>query len=192
MHIDQFKMNDGKTLELQNMNADVAIKAREINITNGNLSSRYSEVNNAALQLKLPVETDSISKPLNLDLKIGNSKVSFLELGALLPDFEGMDQKVNFSGEIYGNINDLKGRDIVFETGQDSKVEMEFYINEPRDPENMYLFIDLKELQTSFSDLSSIRLPNWSEIRFLTFPESFYEAGLISQMRAVKHCLQTR
>ena len=178
-HVDQFKMNDGKSLELQNLNGQVTIKAREINLVDCNLESRYSEINNASLQLKLPVETDSISKPLNLDLKVGNSRVSFLELGILLPGFEGMNQNVDFSGEIYGNINDLKGRDIVFETGDNSRAVLDFYINEPRDPENMYLFIDLKESQTSFTDLSNIRLPNSSETAYLTFPDGFYEAGIL-------------
>jgi len=178
-HIDQLKMNDGDILQLETMNAAVGIKAREITITHCNIKSKYSEVNNASLRLKLPVETDSISKPMDMHLTIDNSHMSFIELGELLPGFRGMDQRIDFSGEIFGNINDLKGRDIILSTGQDSHAALDFYINEPRDPENMYVFIDLKILQTSFNDLAKVRLPNRSDISFLTFPEGFYKAGLL-------------
>lgn len=179
-NIDEFKMNDGKQLELQNLSAQVTFKPREINIVNCDLRSHYSEINDASLKLQLPYETDSISKPLNLNLRVGNSRLSFIEVGELLPGFEGMDQLVDFSGEIYGNINDLKGRNIIFETGDNSRAILDFYINEPRDPENMYLFVDLKESQTSFTDLSNIRLPNNSGTKYLSFPDGFYEAGVLT------------
>lgn len=178
-HVDQLKMNDGDILELDNMSADVSFKAREINIANCSIESSFSEINEASLRLQLPVESDSVSSPMDMNLKIGNSHVSFIELGELLPGFKGMDQRIDFSGEIYGNINDLKGRDIVLSTGQESYAALDFYINEPRDPENMYVFIDLKNLQTSFNDLAKVRLPSQSDISFLSFPEGFYKAGLL-------------
>ncbi|WP_340113280.1 translocation/assembly module TamB domain-containing protein [Maribellus mangrovi] len=178
--INRLVMNDGKSLELNKLNADVTIKAKEINILKGNLESRYSAIDNANVHLELPEQNDSVKTPLNIDFTLDKSKVSFRELGILLPGFKGMDQLVEFSGRVYGNINDLKGKNILLNTGQETSAIIDFYINEPRDPENMYLFIDLKESQTSFSDLANIRLPNTFKYDYLSFPEGFYEAGLLN------------
>ena len=178
--INQLVMNDGKNLELNKLNANVTIKAKEINIQKGNLESRYSAISDASIRLELPTQNDTVQTPLNLDFKIGKSKVSFRELGLLLPGFKGMDQLVEISGQIYGNINDLKGKNIQLNTGQETSAVLDFYINEPRNPESMYLFLDLKESQTSFSDLANIRLPDDYKYRYLSFPEGFYEAGLLN------------
>ena len=177
--IDNLSMNDDKSLELKTLNAAVTIKAREVNITNCNLESRHSRLSNTALKLNLPSKNDSTNQALNLDLRIGNSLLSFREVGAIIPGFKGMDQVVELSGQIYGNINDLKGKNIWLSTGQETNANLDFYMNEPRDLDNMYLFIDLKQSQTSFSDISNVRLPDISSIPYLRFPESFYEAGLL-------------
>lgn len=178
-YIDNLSMNDGQSLVLENLKAAVSIKAREINISDASLNSRYSRLQNTSFHLNLPSKNDSVAEPLNMELNIGSSRLSFREVGAILPGFKGMDQVVELSGQIYGNINDLKGKNIWLKTGEQTNANLDFYINEPRNPESMYLFIDLKQSQTSFSDISNVRLPNLSSIRYLRFPESFYEAGLI-------------
>lgn len=178
-HVSNLTMNDGRSLELSNLSTNVTIKEREINFENCELSSNRSKLQNTSVQLVLPSKNDSVAQALDIDIRIGNSQVSFSELGVLLPGFRGMDQMVNLSGQIYGNINDLKGKNIFISTGNETNAELDFYINEPRDPENMYLFIDLKNSQTSFNDISKVRLPNTFSLEYLRFPETFYEAGQI-------------
>ena len=56
----------------------------------------------------------------------------------------------------------------------------DFYANEIFQPENMYLFVDLKNSQTSFEDISQIRFPNNSKIKYLSFPESLYNSGIVN------------
>lgn len=177
--INKLSMNDGQKLELKNLSTNIKANNKTIQLNNLHLQSRYSDINKTDILLNLPVLTDTVKQPASIDLQVGESEISFIELGELIPALKGMRQSVHLSGQVYGNINDLKGRNIVFETGQETKTDLDFYINDLTDPENMYLFLDLKESKTSFTDLSSIHLPNSSSIRYLEFPKSFYDAGIL-------------
>lgn len=179
-----FVLNDlsfkgGKQLVLEKANADVQIHERKIKVSGLSAQTSLSKLQSTSLELVLYSESDSINRSFDLDLKLEGSIIDFKELGRLIPSFDGMDQKVELAGNIYGNLNDLKGKDIQLRTGETTNATIDFYINDLIDPENMYLFVDLKKSETSFSDISSFKFPNSAEQQYLYFPESFYDAGLL-------------
>jgi len=177
--INDLTLNDGKRLYLNKMKANVIYTKNKIAINNLNLATRRSELNNAQLTLNL-TPTDTTNTPTKIDARFSNSTVSFYEIAELVPALKGMDQQVNCSGHIYGTINDLKGKNIVLKTGENTSAKFDFYINDLKSPKNMYLFVDLKETETTFTDISRIKLPRQMPFRYFNFPEAFYETGKLS------------
>ncbi len=178
--INRFGLNAKDFMVLKNFTGDVIITDTLLEISNCNLNSRFSSVENASVKINLPQVKDSLASPLTFDVRVEKSHLNLHEIATVVPAIAGMDQILEFSGQVYGNTNDVKGKDISISTGQETKAVIDFYVNGPDDPDNMYLFIDLKELQTSFADLSNIRLPNGAATNYLEFPDGFTEAGLMS------------
>jgi hypothetical protein len=176
--INSLNFNDGKKLFLEQLSANITTTSNLLSINELNLKSKYSEINNSNIQIQLN-KTETNKSP-EIDFHLNNSKVSFLELSGLIPSLKGMNQTVKISGRVYGDINDLKGKNIVLETGQNTNAILDFYINGIDNPETMYLFFDLKQSQTTFADISQVRLPKSSAIKYIEFPESFYDAGTLS------------
>lgn len=177
--IKHLSLNEDNDFFFKNISSDVKITSKQIDIRDFNIESRFSSVENASVRLDLPYIQDSVQVPLNIDVLVEASHLSFRELGDIVPSLAGMNQVVDLSGQVYGTINDLKGKNISIETGQETKAVLDFYVNDPDDPNNMYLFLDLKELQTSFSDLSNIRLPNSLPNPYINFPDAFRQSGIL-------------
>lgn len=177
--INDLSLNDGKRLFLTQMQANVIYNKANIKLNDFNLATQHSKINNAKLTIDLKGQNTEPAQT-KIDASFSDSKISFYEIAELVPALKGMDQIVNCSGQIYGTINDLKGKNVVLETGENTSAKFDFYINDLKDPNNMYLFIDLKESETSFTDISEIKLPQQLPFRYFNFPKSFYDAGLLT------------
>lgn len=180
LKLNDLNFNDGKKLSLEYFSADLIATSEQIEIKSINLKSKHSEINNSEFSyLFKKNKLLPITKP-KIDFTLTKSKLSFLELAELIPTLRGMNQNINLSGRIYGDFDDLKGKNLIIKTGKSTEAVLDFYINGISNPETMYLFFDLKESKTTFSDISNIRLPRKSNLTRIEFPESFYKAGLLS------------
>jgi len=178
-NITQLELSDENLPPLKEFSGSVRITSDQLEVKDVRMASTLSSIDNALFILDFPNPQDSIQKTANFDFLIGRSQINFRDLGMLVKGVDGMNQVVDLSGRIYGTTNDIKGKNITINTGQVTKAVLDFYINDPYDPENMYLFLDLQESQTSFTDLSNIRLPYRSGREYLEFPEGFSESGLL-------------
>lgn len=175
--VNSLDFNDGKKLFLEQFSANIIASGNSIQISELNFKSKRSEINNSNASIKLNKSTSN-KKP-EFDFHLNNSKISFLELAEIIPSLRGMNQLINISGRIYGNLDDLKGKNVVLKTGKNTRAILDFYINDIADTENMYLFLDLKQAQTSFSDISQIRLPKKSKVKNIEFPDYFYDTEIL-------------
>ncbi len=176
--INSLNFNDGKKLFLNEFSANIVTTSNSIEIDKLNLKSKYSVINNSNASISL--NTNSANRDPEIDFHLKNSKISFLELAEIVPDLKGMDANVKISGRIYGNLNDLKGKNITLKTGRNTKAVLDFYINDITNTESMYLFFDLKQSQTTFSDISRLKLPKKFAVKNIEFPDYFYDAGVLS------------
>jgi hypothetical protein len=176
--INSLTFNDGKNIFLNQFSANIIASHNEVNINELNLKSKYSEINNSAISFLLN-KNESNKKP-QFEFRLNNSRISLLEIAELNPVLKGMNQSVYMSGRIYGNLDDLKGKNVILRTGNNTQAVLDFYINGIMNPETMYLFFDLKQAKTTFSDISNLKLPNKFSLDKLVFPDSFYDAGNLS------------
>lgn len=175
--INSLTFNDGKKLFLNQLAANFIYANNKLQINELNLKSKHSEINNSTLSFRL--NKNASNQTPEFDFHLNNSKISFLEIAELVPSLKGMDELVNVSGRIYGDLDDLKGKNVVLKTGINTEAVLDFYINGITDTESMYLFFDLKRFKTTFSDVSKYKLPKAANLEKLKFPDSFYEAGML-------------
>jgi hypothetical protein len=178
--IKELNLDDGKNLFLKNLSAEVSFFQKKTEVKNVSFETLKSSVRNTEIELNFEnIENRSLTEA-EFDIRLSESEISFSEMAELIPSLKGMDLKLNISGQVYGTVNDLQGKNIVLKTGQNTSAFLDFYINDITDVENMYLFVDLLNSQTTFNDLSQIHLPHIANVEFLSFPASFYQMGRIN------------
>ncbi len=169
----------GKDFKVESKSAEFVATKKEIKIKNLNVKTQRSEINQLDFTLKFAENKNGEKTLPDFDLRLAPSVIDFAELSDFFTGLKGMDQLVEFTGRIYGNMNDVKGKDVIIRTGNNTNARLDFYINGLNDPETMYLFLDLKNLETTFDDISAFNFPIQTKIANLEFPESFYDAGLL-------------
>ncbi len=178
--LEQFTLNDGKDFKIDEFSSEFNFAGNRIKVNELNLKTLYSSVEGSSLLVNLPDSSDNFFEDVRFDFNFSHCRVSLFDLALLLPDLKGMNQIIDCSGQISGTVNDLRGKNIELSTGKNTYVLMDFYLNDITNSETMYLFLDLKQSQTTFSELSKIRLPDKGKKGYLSFPKDLYEAGLVS------------
>ncbi|NQU88191.1 MAG: hypothetical protein HQ541_20785, partial [Mariniphaga sp.] len=178
-NLDNLSFKYTNNLEIKNLSASIEANPEKINIERINLNTIKSSVVNANLEIALEDSSTNFSD-LNINLTVGQSYLNMKDISIFIPSLRGMDDVFEFSGRIFGNPMDLKGRNIIFKTGENTLINCNFYANDISDLNDIYLFFDLSLLQTTFSDLSKLQFPLSSQIQNLSFPESFYNAGILT------------
>jgi hypothetical protein len=178
--IDQLTLDDNKNFKITELQSVFTSKNSKIELAELNLETSRSNISQSRAIIEFPSEKEDSLQTLQFNFAFADSKVSFYDISQLVPALKGMNQVVEVSGEVYGNIDDLNGRNLILNTGRNTSAKFDFYANGITDPENMYLFVDLKQSQTSFQDLNRIKLPQKWGTGYLTFPESLQDAGIFS------------
>ncbi|RIH64879.1 hypothetical protein D1164_12625 [Mariniphaga sediminis] len=183
LKINQFTLNDGKEFSIRNLHSSLLFSGNKIELDGFNMTTSHSNISNSRFLIELPEELAkdaTFAESVQFDFRFSHSQISFYDVSQLVPRLRGMDQIVDCSGQIYGSINNLKGKNLELVTGKRTYALLDFYANDITSTESMYLFLDLKRSQTTFDELSRIKLPGKDKIYFLHFPETLYEAGLIT------------
>lgn len=170
-------LNDNRGFYLNGLSAEIRQTGSDFFIDNlllETLNSRIESPYIAYKQQPMPGSDETVSE---LDIRLSPSQVSLADLSLFIPGLEGMDQLLEVSGQISGNIQNLKAREFEIRTGSDTRIAGDFAMNYIPGFGEPFLFLELKEARTNFRDLSSIRLPNSSSVRNLKFPDQLYQAG---------------
>ncbi len=173
-------LNDQKGFYLNEMSAFVSLTGRDFRIDHLRLETLQSTIDSthiALLQKNLPGSEDWVSE---LDITIGASSVSLADIALFVPEISGMDQQIELSGRISGNMRNLRARNINITTGEHTRLLADFSVSLLPGFSEPFLFVELKRSQTDFRDLARIKLPDRSTTRQLRFPPGFYQAGLIT------------
>ncbi len=169
-----------KDIIINQLDADVKIKRDNIDIKALNMNTDKSEINGLNLKMQSGDNEKGLNKNMNFDVMLAKSTVNLAELGELIPTFHEIDETVEVSGRIYGNLSDIKGKDLILKTGNNTNAEFDFYINGIENIETMYLFLDLKQLETTVESINNFKIVSKGKRIQMHIPESFYNSGLLS------------
>lgn len=178
--IDDLNLNYNNQVQINRLSAKVTATSRKIEITGLNMESDHSVVNNLNLMVEAGKNEIMLNEKMDFDFTLEKSMVSIAELSGLIPSLGGMDEDIEVSGRIYGNIHDLKGKDVTLRTGETTNATFDFYVNGIENPETMYLFLELKNLETTLKDIKNFEIVrNGKPIRY-TIPAPIYQLGVLS------------
>jgi hypothetical protein len=180
-----FKLNNltlrhDSTLNVKKFAAEVYITKNKIRIDSLNIRTDNSEINNSSLLMQVGNNDSVFNRNMRFDVRFDKSTINVSELGLLIPSIHEIDETIEMSGRIYGNLNDLKGKDLLLRSGKRTSAAFDFYVNGIQDIETMYLFIDLKRLQTTMQDISNFEIISNGKNYSIRFPEQLYNAGLLT------------
>ncbi len=179
-NINRLSLNDGKDFKIYNLSTNFILSGNVIEMNGFSVKTNYSEISDSRFYVELPQEKEDFLESVQFDFQFAPSKISFYDISILVPKLSGMDQTVELSGQIHGNLNNLRGKELSLSTGTNTEAVLDFYINDITNIETMYLFLDLKKSKTSFEELSRIKLPGNGMVKYLNFPDALYQAGEIT------------
>lgn len=178
--INDLTLNYNSNIYINQLSANVIITKNKINVQAMNLKSNKSEINNLNLLMNADENGEMFNRDMNFELQLSKSFVNLSELAELIPPLKEIDEDIEFEGRIYGTLNDLKGKDLIFKTGESTDISFDFYANGIDDLETMYLFLDLKKLETTVRDINGFNIKRNGKKIDLHIPDAFNNSGLLS------------
>ena len=178
--VDEFQFNDQKDFELQEFTGNFEVTNDSVNVRKLHIKTSNSEIAEAELKVdksKIGREMNMSKLKVNLDLK--KSFISLKDIGIAVPQLKGMDENIQVSGQLSGTLADLKGKNIEFSLGKNTRLTFDIYLNGLPDLANTYLHIDLKQSFADLGELAQVKLPDNFPLKQIYIPEVLVQAGLI-------------
>lgn len=116
---------------------------------------------------------------IDIHTSINKSRFGADDIAFIIPDLWGINQSIDFSGELDGKICDLKAKNLYLKYGKQTVFQSDFRISGLPDANAMKMDIDIKKLKTSNADLSRIMLPPYTEKHPLPLPDQVAILGNI-------------
>ena len=178
--INNLTLNYNNYLYINQLSTNVTVTKSKIELDSLSLNSNKSEINDLSLILQVGENETVLNRNMIFDVQLSKSNINLTELAEIIPPFKEIEESIEVSGRIYGNLKDIKGKDLILTTGENTNANFDFYINGVEDIETMYLFLDLKQLETTVSDINNFTIvSNGKEIK-KNIPESLYNSGLLN------------
>ena len=178
--INDLTLNYNNNISINQFSANVTITKRKIDVQSLNMKSDKSEINNLNFLLNADENGVMFNRDMNFELQLSKSFVNLAEFSELISPLKEINEDIELEGRIYGTLNDLKGKDIIFKTGESTDINFDFYANGIDNLETMYLFLDLKKLETTVTDIIRFDVVKNGKKIDLHIPDSFYDSGLLS------------
>lgn len=178
--INSLTLNYNNYLDINNLSAKVSITKQKIKIDSLSLTSNKSEINDLNLLLKVGENETVLNRNMDFDVELSKSNINLSELAELIHPLKEIEESVEVSGRIYGNIKDIKGKDLTLKTGLNTNAVFDFYVNGIEDIETMYLFLDLKQFETTVNDITGFKIVKNGRKVQMNIPDSFYNSGILS------------
>lgn len=179
-HLFSMSLNDGKGFYLNELSASVKQKGSDIFIHHLRLETLLSEINDADIAIRQQPMPGTEETVTDIEINLYQSRISLADISIFVPQIDGMDQEIELSGRITGNMQNLRARNLEIRTGRNTQILADFSLSHMPGFREPFLFVDLKRSQTDFRDISQIKLPNSMAKRYLTFPQQLYQAGIIT------------
>lgn len=119
---------------------------------------------------------DSVHMGYNLQ----QSRIDLNDVSFFAPALEGLKERLNIKGRVYGTISSLNARDLEIEYGNSTRLVGNIDMDGLPDIKETFIFLDLKSLTTNYQDLRQIPQPPFNQDKTLKIPSNIANLG---QMR---------
>jgi len=180
LRINHLSFNDGKSLFVTDLSTRMVSYQHVIKLIGLSLNTPRSSIGNA----NFSVDQSEITQGKNytaslIDIDVKESTVDLQDLAQFIPALKGMDLQIGVSGHVFGNLSNLKGKNLTVGFGDHSRMACEFSVNDLINPDQAFIYLDLTDMSVDFRDIAKIRLPDSSDQTYPVIPSFLFDAGLI-------------
>ena len=159
MTINDINFTEKSGLRVERLRANFSLSKHHMHFNKLRIATDDSQVQMPNLNLTYDGydKLSQFTEKVKLNAVISKSKLTTRTLSYFASELAKYDVSATVSGKFKGTIADLRGRDVLIETGQITRFATNFSITGLPNIEQTMLFVDVKELSTFTSDLSFIR-----------------------------------
>jgi hypothetical protein len=179
-HLFSMSLNNGQGFYLNELSARVSQVGKDFFINNLRLETLNSAIDSADIAIRQQELPGSDDTTTDMEISLYKSVISLADLSLFVPAMEGMNQKVEVSGRVTGNMQNLRARNLQVSTGANTNILADMSLSYIPGFSEPFLFVEVKQSQTDFQDISQVRLPNSAKVSYLKFPPQLYQAGTIT------------
>jgi len=161
--IKSLSFEDHSGFLVNNFYANASISKNHLIFRNVKINTKLSRISGAKIALYFKsfkdFKPEARYEQVKLNLVLFPSDINLNDIAFFSPKLYGTNQLINLSGEIKGSISNLKGRNIRIRYGEQSKIHGEFNLNGLPDFKETFIYVDLKDFNTSVKEIESLELP---------------------------------
>ncbi|HLO90299.1 MAG TPA: translocation/assembly module TamB domain-containing protein [Lentimicrobium sp.] len=176
-HISSLSAREKSGFILYQFTSGLVFKSNEIRAKGLHISTPGAD-----LQLDLKFAFNHLSDfnhfidSVKMDASFRPSMLDINEIRYFAKEVKGMEDLINFEGNVKGTVSSLKARAFKFSTGESTSFFGEINMDGLPDIEDTFIHLNVKNLTTDYYDISNIQLPaNEKPI----IPEELKNLGLI-------------
>jgi len=147
--------------------ADMTIHRQSLDFKNIRIRNQQSNVNANQVHFEFrdyqKFRDGGIWDNVKIVLNFNDSRVNTHDLGYFSDRFWGVDEEVNLSGNLYGRLNNLKGKNIRINYHNYLTFNGDFDLNGMPDYQQTYMFLDLQELSADIGQIKRYGIPGMSD-----------------------------
>ena len=179
--IEDISGSDVSGLEVKKFVSDLRIGEGKVEMKGSDIAFNSSNLKGDLIfKLNDIEDMDYFETRVKMDHEFDETRLQIGDLAYFVSELEGMDKEIIISGNIKGTVDQLKGKNIRIDFGDQSFFKGNFSMDGLPNIEQTYINLDVKEITSNKRDLERIQIPPFSKKTYLATPSNF---GVLGQMR---------
>jgi TamB, inner membrane protein subunit of TAM complex len=180
-NINKMRFFEQSGFQIDDLTTYFNISPKGIMTENLEIKTPYSDIHGNALFLSNTYKDFSnFISEVNIKSYFDSSLVSFRDICYFAPKLDCLNKSLTLTGEIKGRINSLKARKISLLLDDGTSFKGKADISGLPDSENMFLYVNVKELITSKNQMEQLPLYPFTKETFVRLPSAFTHLGKIN------------
>jgi hypothetical protein len=173
--------SDVSGLEVKKFVSDLRIGEGKVEMKGSDIAFNSSNLKGDLIfKLNDIEDMDYFETRVKMDHVFDNTVLQIGDLAYFVSDLEGMDKEIILSGNVKGTVDQLKGKNLRIDFGDQSFFKGNFSMDGLPNIEQTYINLDVKEITSNKRDLERIQIPPFNKKTYLATPSNF---DMLGQMR---------
>jgi hypothetical protein len=175
------KMKEQSGFNLTQLSGDVIFSNELTSLQNFSINT-----DSTSLSGSLSFVYDSVSEygdfidEVYMNTHFDTSRLFFADVGYFAPELLQMNQTYYLYGDVRGPVSNLNANNLYLAYGNQTFVNGNFSVQGLPVIESTFILARVKEVQTNYADLCSLKIPGEHQARTLPIPENIRNLGLVS------------
>jgi hypothetical protein len=166
---------------IKELNTDMSLSGRHMDFANFNLVTPYSNLSakNLKLSFKEYGDFSDFVNSVGINFSFNPSLVSFNDISFFATPLIGYDEEFRLSGDIKGQISNMKGKEILLVYKDQTRLMTNFTMIGLPEVKTTFMHFDIVSLQTNSEDLQNLKIPGGDQHSHLKIPNTISGLGTI-------------